>query len=84
MQKFLNSEHEKAYNLMLEKDYIAPVEGLDVVLTIDETIQFIAERALDRMYHKYNAKGASIIVMDPRTGEIIKDNVGEILQGLFQ
>lgn len=57
--------------LMLEKDYIAPVEGLDVVLTIDETIQFIAERALDNMYRKYNAKGASIIVMDPRTGEIL-------------
>ncbi|MBF0490251.1 MAG: penicillin-binding protein, partial [Candidatus Omnitrophica bacterium] len=57
--------------LMLEKDYIAPVEGLDIVLTIDETIQFIAERALDRMYQKYNAKGASIIVMDPSTGEIL-------------
>lgn len=57
--------------LLLEKNYIAPVEGLDVVLTIDETIQFIAERALDRMYQKYNAKGASIIVMDPSTGEIL-------------
>jgi cell division protein FtsI/penicillin-binding protein 2 len=57
--------------LLLEKDYIAPMDGLDVVLTIDETIQFIAERALDRMYHKYNAKGASIIVMDPNTGEIL-------------
>lgn len=57
--------------LLLEKNYIAPVDGLDVVLTIDETIQFIAERALDRMYQKYNAKGASIIVMDPNTGEIL-------------
>ncbi len=57
--------------LLLEKDYIAPVDGLDVVLTIDETIQFIAERALDKMYQKYNAKGASIIVMDPTTGEIL-------------
>ena len=56
--------------LLIEKDYIAPIDGFDVVLTIDETIQFIAERALDKMYHKYNAKGASIIVMDPRTGEI--------------
>lgn len=57
--------------LMLEKDYIAPVNGMDVVLTIDETIQFIAERALDKMYQKYNAKGASIIVMAPATGEIL-------------
>lgn len=57
--------------LLLDKNYIAPVDGFDLVLTIDETIQFIAERALDRMYNKYHAKGASIIVMDPKTGEIL-------------
>ncbi len=57
--------------LMFDKGYIAPVDGFSVVLTIDETIQYIAERALDRMYKKYNCKGASIIVMDPRTGEIL-------------
>ena len=65
----LRDAHQR--ELLLEKDYIAPIDGLDVVLTIDETIQFIAERALDKMYHKYNAKGASIIVMDPKTGEIL-------------
>ncbi len=57
--------------LMFDKGYIPPVDGFSVVLTIDETIQYIAERALDRMYKKYNCKGASIIVMDPRTGEIL-------------
>ncbi len=57
--------------LMLDKNYVAAQDGFDVVLTIDETIQFIAERALDKMYKKYNAKGASIIVMDPKTGEIL-------------
>ena len=57
--------------LMFDKGYIPPVDGFSVVLTIDETIQYIAERAMDRMYKKYNCKGASIIVMDPRTGEIL-------------
>ncbi len=61
----------KQRELLLEKNYIAPVDGFDVVLTIDETIQFIAENALEKMYTKYNAKGASIIVMDPTTGEIL-------------
>jgi cell division protein FtsI/penicillin-binding protein 2 len=61
----------RSRELMFDKGYIAPVDGFSVVLTIDETIQYIAERALDRMYRKYNAKGASIIVMDPRTGEIL-------------
>ncbi|MBF0571320.1 MAG: penicillin-binding protein [Candidatus Omnitrophica bacterium] len=61
----------RSRELMFNKGYIAPVDGFSVILTIDETIQFIAERALDRMYKKYNCKGASIIVMDPRTGEIL-------------
>ena len=61
----------RSRELMFDKGYIAPVDGFSVVLTIDETIQFIAERALDKMYKKYNAKGASIIVMDPKTGEIL-------------
>lgn len=65
----LRDAHQR--ELLLEKDTIAPVDGLDVVLTIDETIQFIAERAMDKMYQKYHAKGASIIVMDPKTGEIL-------------
>ncbi len=56
---------------LMERDYQPPVDGFDLVLTIDETIQYLAEQALDKMYHKYNAKGGSIIVMDPKTGEIL-------------
>ncbi len=61
----------KQRELLLESGYLAPVDGFDVVLTIDETVQFIAERALEKMYRKSNSKGASIIVMDPSTGEIL-------------
>lgn len=57
--------------LLLERNYVAPVEGFHLVLTIDETIQYIAERALDKAYSKYSAKAAMIIVMDPKTGEIL-------------
>lgn len=65
----LRDAHQR--ELLLERNYIPPTDGFDVILTLDETIQFIAERALDRMYKKYNAKGATIIVMDPNTGEIL-------------
>ena len=65
----LRDAHQR--ELMFDKGYVPPVDGFSVILTIDETIQFIAERALDRMYKKYNAKGASIIVMNPKTGEIL-------------
>ena len=61
----------RSRELMFDKGYIPPVDGFSVVLTIDETIQYIAEKAMDRMYKKYNAKGASIIVMNPKTGEIL-------------
>ena len=43
----------------------------NLVLTIDETIQFIAERALEKAYIKHNAKAASIIVIDTKTGEVL-------------
>lgn len=42
-----------------------------VYLTIDQTIQFYAERALDRAMTKTKAQGGIIIVMDPKTGEIL-------------
>ncbi len=61
----------RSKELMFDKGYSAPQDGFNVVLTIDETIQYIAERALDRMFKKYNCKGASIIVMNPKTGEIL-------------
>jgi len=49
----------------------SPKEGDSLVLTIDEVIQFIAERELEKVYQSSRARGASIIVMDPNTGEIL-------------
>ena len=54
-----------------QREYIPPKNGMNLVLTIDEVIQHIAERELAKMYEKYNARGASIIVMDPRNGDIL-------------
>lgn len=51
--------------------FIPPEEGLSVVLTIDQTIQYIAERELDKVVQERRPRSALIIVMDPRTGEIL-------------
>lgn len=51
--------------------YIAPVEGTNLKLTIDETIQFITERELEKVFQERKAKRAAAIVMDPSTGEIL-------------
>jgi len=57
--------------LLIEKSFMPPKDGFSVVLTIDETIQYIAEKALQKAFEKHNAKSATIIVMDPKTGEIL-------------
>ncbi|MBI5814487.1 MAG: penicillin-binding protein 2 [Nitrospinae bacterium] len=43
----------------------------DLVLTIDERIQYITEKALERQVLKSQAKSGVAIVMDPFTGEIL-------------
>ncbi len=52
------------------KSYIDPVDGKDIVLTIDSQIQYITEKNLEQVSIEYNATGATAIVMDPNTGEI--------------
>ncbi|MCC7449297.1 MAG: penicillin-binding protein 2 [Anaerolineae bacterium] len=48
-----------------------PPPGRDIVLTIDRSIQYLAETELQDAITKYGATGGSIIIMDPRTGEIL-------------
>ncbi|MEI8011315.1 MAG: penicillin-binding transpeptidase domain-containing protein [Candidatus Omnitrophota bacterium] len=69
MAQFLRDARMR--DLMIEKDFVAPKNGDSVVLTIDETVQYIAEKALQKSFEKYHAVSASVIVMDPKTGEIL-------------
>lgn len=50
---------------------IPPADGNDVILTIDSVIQAFAEKELDDAFKKYNAKGGTVIIMDPYTGDIL-------------
>lgn len=45
-------------------------QSSDVALTLDESIQYIAEFHLEAQVKKYNAKGGMVVVMAPDTGEI--------------
>lgn len=49
----------------------APVPGKDVILTIDRYLQRLAETELDRAIREHRAKGGTIIIMDPHTGEVL-------------
>jgi cell division protein FtsI (penicillin-binding protein 3) len=48
-----------------------PKPGNDVILTIDEVIQHIAEKELDAALATSHAKGGVCIVMNPQTGEVL-------------
>ncbi len=52
--------------------YNEPTDGYDVVLTIDENIQYFAERELNKvMASELDPKSCSAIIMNPKTGEIL-------------
>lgn len=50
---------------------IAPENGRNIVLTLDKTIQYIAEKKLLEGITRYGAKGGTVIIMDPHTGAIL-------------
>lgn len=50
---------------------VEPESGLDIVLTIDETIQHIAEKAALEAQVKNKAKRVAILIMEPKTGNIL-------------
>ena len=49
----------------------APAPGRGVMLTLDRTIQYLAEREIDAAWRRTQAKGAMAVVMDPRTGDVL-------------
>ena len=48
-----------------------PEPGENLVLTIDKNIQYIAEKELDQGIHDTQAIAGTVIVENPRTGEIL-------------
>ena len=48
-----------------------PEPGEDLVLTIDQTLQYLAEQELAAQVKQSNALGGTVIVMQPHSGEIL-------------
>jgi len=51
--------------------FFEPQPGNNILLTIDETIQHLAEKAALEALVKNKAKNVSVIVMDPNNGELL-------------
>jgi cell division protein FtsI (penicillin-binding protein 3) len=48
-----------------------PDPGINIALTIDERIQYVAERELNEAIGRTSAKAGSIVVLDPNTGDLL-------------
>jgi cell division protein FtsI (penicillin-binding protein 3) len=49
----------------------ATVPGQGVALTIDATLQYLAEKEVEAAWRRTRSKAAMAVMMDPRTGEIL-------------
>ena len=69
----LRAERDTAGNEIgfSDRDWRPPLDGMDLILTMDRTIQYIAERELERAVIEHRADGGTVIVMNPKTGEIL-------------
>ena len=54
-----------------ESSEIASKPGQTIVLTIDQSIQYKAEQAIQAAVERSHAKSGSVIVLDPHNGEIL-------------
>lgn len=53
------------------EQYIAPIQGKDVVLTVDATIQSIVEKYLAKAVKENIAEYGMVVVLRPSTGEVL-------------
>jgi len=64
----ISVDARKRWFASVEKE---PESGNSLVLTIDQNIQYIAERELERGMQETHAIAGTVIVENPRTGEIL-------------
>lgn len=70
---FLESEKDASgkWISLGSKNAQDPQDGDSIILTIDQTIQYIAEKKLKKAIDKYGAESGNLIVIDPITGAVL-------------
>ena len=71
IEKFYNEQLSGLAGKSLIGKIVTPKSGDDLILTIDPNIQIEAERILSDLVKNFKAKGGTVIVQDPETGEIL-------------
>ena len=47
------------------------IDGSDIITTVDENLQYIAEKIAQKGVEENNAKGVHVLIMDPNNGEVL-------------
>lgn len=67
-QLILQDAKKREYRIEILKE---PEDGKDIVLTIDPTIQYCAEKELEKAARELGASWGTVIIARPSTGEIL-------------
>ncbi|MCK9378838.1 MAG: penicillin-binding protein 2 [Candidatus Moranbacteria bacterium] len=69
----LNQERDAAgrWISIVDRDLKPAKHGVDLVLTIDYTVQYEVEKVLRETMEKHGADDGAILVMEPKTGKIL-------------
>ena len=54
-----------------EKDNLDAIDGYNLVLTIDQVVQYIAEKAIEKAFKDWEPNNTTIIVMNPGNGDVL-------------
>jgi cell division protein FtsI (penicillin-binding protein 3) len=60
--------NKRRYSFEILKE---PQPGQDLILTLDQTIQYIAERELGKAVHEHEATWGTVVISHPASGEIL-------------
>ena len=67
-----------------DNNEIEPIDGRDIITTIDLNIQDVAHHALLGQLEKFNADHGSVVVMETKTGEVKAiSNLGRTSEGTY-
>ena len=69
MRMLRDSRNRDYYGKIINEE--KPEPGWNITLTIDEAIQYAAEKALKEAIEKEGAPSGTVVVLDPKTGNIL-------------
>ncbi|MFH1218299.1 MAG: hypothetical protein V1679_00460, partial [Candidatus Peregrinibacteria bacterium] len=70
--KFQTKKDSVGRQITVGESVLTPaVDGDDIVLTIDRSVQLKVEQILAQAVYEYNATSGQVLIMNPKTGEII-------------